>query len=55
MVISCNAFEIYAMVNVLLDIDLANGYLYMVVLFHCWNTFFPFNLIGFGVDVYMFG
>jgi hypothetical protein len=37
MVASCNVFEIYAMVNVLLNIDLANGYVYdyvyMVVLF----------------------
>ncbi len=37
MMASCNVFEIYAMVNVLLNIDLANGYVYdyvyMVVLF----------------------
>jgi hypothetical protein len=47
------------MVNVLLNIDLANGhvydYVYMGVLFHWWNTFFPFNLIGFGVDGYKLG
>jgi hypothetical protein len=59
MVALCNVFEIYAMVNVILNIDLANGYVYdyvyMVVLFHWWNTFFPFNLIGFGVDDYTFG
>jgi hypothetical protein len=38
MVALCNAFEIYAMVNALLNIDLANGYVddyvYMVMLFH---------------------
>ncbi len=40
-------------VNVLLNIDIANGYACNFVhvvslLFHWWNMFFPFNLIDFG-------
>ncbi len=47
-------------VNVLLSIDLANVYVcnfvYVVLLlFHWWNIFFPFNLIDFGANGNTFG
>jgi hypothetical protein len=45
-------------VKVLFTIDLASGYacdcVHVVLLIGWWNTFFPFNLIGFGVDGDMF-
>jgi len=58
MMTSCNATKSMIWVKVLLDIHLVSGYacdcVHVVLLIEWWNTFFPFNLIGFGVDGDMF-
>jgi len=57
----CTMLSIFTQwVNVILSIDLANGYAcnfvhVVLLLFHWWNMFFQFNLIDFGANGDTFG